>query len=77
MFCLPPLSMGQFSDLPQSRLLSDQGPSPSLVRDPVIPLPLAQLGLDALCNKTTELMCQFSLLPLGKLKREALLVALV
>jgi hypothetical protein len=52
-------------------------PNQGLVRDPVISLPLAQLGFDALCNKMTERMCQFSLLPLGKLKREALPVAVV
>jgi hypothetical protein len=74
-FCPSPLCTRHFPDSPQGCPLSAQGPCP--VRDPVIPVPLAQLGFDTLCNKTTERLCVFSLLPLGKLKREALLVALV
>jgi hypothetical protein len=67
--------MQRFPDLPQGRPLSNKGPC--LVRDPVIPMQLAQLRFDALCNKMTERLCVFGLLPLGKLKREALLVTLV
>jgi hypothetical protein len=74
-FCPSPLRTRHFPDSLQDRLLSNQGPCP--VRDPVIPVPLAQLGFHAICNKTTEYLCVFSLLPLGKLKREALLVVLV
>jgi hypothetical protein len=74
-FCPPPLCTRQFPNMPQGRPLSDQGPC--LVQDPIIPRPLAQLGFGALCNKTTECLCLFSFLPVGKLKREALSVALV
>jgi hypothetical protein len=74
-FCPSPLCARQFPDSPQGHPLSDQGPS--LVGDPIIPLPLAQLGFDTLRNKMAERLCLFSLLPLGQLKREALLVALV
>jgi hypothetical protein len=56
--------MQQLSNPPQDHPLSNQGPC--LVRDPIIPVLLAQLGFDTLRNKTTEHPRELSFLPLGK-----------
>jgi hypothetical protein len=75
LFRLPPLYMQQLSNPLQGCPLSNQGSY--LVGDPIIPMPLAQIGFDALCHKTTEHPCELSFFPMGKRKGEVLLLALV